>query len=277
MGVEGPPDGRLPSWFGVAATLIGAVVLGGLLGVVYSAAAGGIGASPSASASGSASEPVATPSPANPFADVTPDVGTPPPSPSASPSPTPSAEPTHVTAVAEECFFEGLQQPAAAGEQGELVAADDLRARLPTLHSFFAPEAYVGSSLTSSLGGAYVNGFEACLGADPATIRWGTTRGSDTLGVILFGAQVDGYTGPELADVIVEGSFPPNDPATLRTAEHGGWSYRTNDGGFAVTASADTVYWMQQFCCVDPGPDAELPTFDEIIHVYLDAIIDEPA
>lgn len=279
MTVDAPERRRRPPWFGAAATLVGAVLIGGLLGVAYTAAMGGLGRSPSVLGPPPASVALASEAP-NPFAEVTP-AGVPDPasatpsvSPSPSPSPTASAEPTHVTTVAERCFFTGLGRPAES-PPADVVAAEGLAARLPDIGSY-PPEGYVGSSLTSSVGGAYVNGFEECLGVDPATIRLGMTRGG-ALGVILFGGQVDGYTGPELADVIVDGTYPPNDPATLRTAEHDGWTYRTNDVGFAVTASDDTVYWMQEFCCVDPDPGAGLPTFDEIVRDYLEAIVDEPA
>lgn len=280
MSVDAPEGRRLPAWFGAAATLAGAVLTGGLLGVAYTAAVGGIGGSPSVLGSPPASVALASEAP-NPFAEVTPAgapasaSATPSASPSPSPSPTASAEPTHVTTVAERCFFTGLGRPAES-PPADVVASEGLAARLPDMGGSLPPEGYVGSSLTSSVGGAYVNGFEECLGVDPATIRLGMTRGG-RLGVILFAAQVDGYTGPQLADVIVDGTYPPNDPATLRAAEHDGWTYRTNDVGFAVTASDDTVYWMQEFCCVDPDPGVDLPTFEEIVREYLEAIVDEPA
>jgi hypothetical protein len=45
-----------------------------------------------------------------------------------------------------------------------------------------------------------------------------------------------------------------------------------------VTASEHTVYFMQAFCCVDYAePNPDIPTIDEIVEQYLDAIADEPA
>jgi hypothetical protein len=268
--VEPTPEPR--TWLAVAGVLVAAGLAGGLLGLIYTAATGGSGATLTPSV------PVASTSQL-PVAEFTPTLGSPPPS----PPPTPTAYPTPSLmaaspsggAVTEGCFFEGLGQPEVEGT--EPIVAEDLAARLPLLDPVAEPGAWVGSSLTSSLGGAYVNGFEACLGADPATIRFGTTRGRNTVGIALLAAQVDGYSGRELADVMVAGAHPDADMETLRVREHAGWTYRTSDAGFAVTASEDTVYWMQQFCCVDPGPDADLPTFDEVVRDYLEAIIDEPA
>jgi hypothetical protein len=188
----------------------------------------------------------------------------------------PSAEPSASVEVAEGCFLEGAELP--ERKPTPPIVAKDLRDRLPYLGYFSEPGAYVGSSITEGLGVGYVNGFIACTGADPDHIRYGAVSVGATLGVIPMAAQVDGWTGPQLAEVLLYGYVPAEKRADLQLATHDGWTYWFADWHIGIAASSDTVYWFQPFCCVDVGEDAEdLPTFQEIIEDYLDLINDRPA
>ena len=195
-----------------------------------------------------------------------------------SPLPTeaPSAEPSPPVEVAAGCFLKGSELPERKPKPP--VVAQDLQDRLPLLGYFSEPAAYVGSGITEGLGLGYVNGFISCTGADPEHIRYGAVSVGSTLGVIPMAAQVDGWTGPQLADVLLHGYVPAEQRATMREARHNGWTYRWSDWNIGIAASRDTVYWFQPFCCVDVGEDAEdLPTFREIIEEYLELINDRPA
>ncbi len=196
----------------------------------------------------------------------------------ATPSAVGSAAPAESFNVAEGCFLEGAQETAEPKPSIEPIVAEDLRDRLFSLGVFSEPIAYVGSSYQDGLGLAFVRGFAACTGADTSAIRFGAVEGGATLGIIPMAAQVDGFTGPQLAEVMVRGFLTDEQRVEIRTDRHRGWVYRWLPTGIAVTASADTVYWFQQFCCVEVGEDtSDLPTLTEIFHDYLDRINDEPA
>lgn len=261
----------------ISATFAGAIVAGGLLALIVTLAGRAIGTPASPAATGSETAAGETPPQTFSATPLATESASTRPSVTPSNSATPSATAVGDVAVTNRCFIEGMQQP--EGEPMEPVEAEDLASRLPWLSPMSDRNAWVGSSLTSGFGGAYVNGFEVCLGADPATIRWGRSGLGSVLGVLPMAAQVDGFTGAELAAVLIEGLLPAEQLAALETREHDGWTYRyVPDWGFAVTASADTVFWMQAFCCVDgTDDDAELPTFEEIIEHYLDETHDEPA
>jgi hypothetical protein len=258
----------------IAAVFASAIAAGGLLAVIVTMAGRAV-ASPTDSSPTAAVQESAPASLAATLQAAESPASAAPASPTASPNP--SATAAADISVAAGCFTKGIRQP--EGEPVQRIEAPDLANRLPFLSALSDRNAWVGSSLTAGLEGAYVNGFETCLDADPATIRWGHSTVGSSLGVIPMGAQVDGYTGPQLAEVLIGGFLGPEQFAALETREHDGWTYLyVPDWSFAVTASADTVYWMQSFCCVDVmDDDAELPTFEEIIEHYLDNIFDKPA
>ena len=271
-------DRRIPRWLAVAGVLVGAIVAGALLGALVTVVAGIGGKNETSPVAEPTSSPAAASGTFTPTESPSPSIA-----PSASESPVESAVPSNLppsgglqtpaVAVEQGCFAEGMRLP--QGQPTDPIVAEDLRSRLPFLSALSDANAWVGSSLTTGLAGAYVNGLEVCLDVDPATIRFGHVSVGTTLGVMPMAAQVDGFTGPELADVIVAGLLTPDEIALLSTAEHDGWTYRFVDWKLAVTASDDTVYWMQPFCCVNVI--ADLPSFEGIIREYLDATVDEPA
>ena len=202
--------------------------------------------------------------------------GTPTPQPSATQTGTPAATAAAATFPAG-CF--DIREATEEDQPAEMVVAEDLRDRLPIPDPVFSePMAYVGTSLTSGLGAAYLDALEACIGADRASMRFGWTQGGSTLGVIPMGLEVDGYSGWQLAVIAIDGNaLIPDLRSRLEIGEHDGWTYLYSPDGFAVTASAETLYLMQMFCCVDPGVGSELPTFEEVINDYLDRTRAEPA
>jgi hypothetical protein len=259
----------------VGAVLTGAILAGAALAVAVTAVAGALG--------GNAPSPVAIATPAavapttmnSPTAQQT---RRPTPSPSPRPSPTPSPSPSPTGSAARDgwiphgCFRDGLSQEV-EGPPGELIVAEDLKRRMPLPSHWSEAYAWVGSSANE----LFVSAFAACTGADPATIRVGTVSGGLTLGAVPFAIQVDGYTGAELVPILLDGYFHPEQQDVLVTGHHGDWTYVMHEEGFAVTASADTLYWIQVFCCVDiMDPDADLPSFKDIVHDYLDLTNDEP-
>jgi hypothetical protein len=159
-----------------------------------------------------------------------------------------------------------------------MVVAEGLRDRLPIPHPVVSePMAYVGTSLTSGLGAAYLDALEACTGADRASMRFGWTQGGSVLGVIPMGLEVDGYSGWELAAFAIDGNaLIPDLRSRLEVSEHGDWIYLFSPDGFAVTASTETLYLMQMFCCFDAGA-GDLPSFQEVVNDYLDRTRAEPA
>lgn len=139
--------------------------------------------------------------------------------------------------------------------------------------------AFVGTSLADgTIGGGYLAAFKSCSGADLANMRFGWVQFGETLGVIPMGVEIDGYTGWELAAMMIdENALDPELRSRLTLGEHDGWDYLYTEG-LALTASSTTLYIMQGFCCVDVGGDtADLPTFPEIINDYLDRTNDSPA
>jgi hypothetical protein len=161
-----------------------------------------------------------------------------------------------------------------------MVTAQALRDRLPKLDGPRSePEAYVGTSLVdATLGSAYLDAFQACSGADRGDMRFGWVDGGTTLGVVPMGVEVDGYTGWELAAMLIDGNaFDPNLRSKLAVREHAGWDYLSTEG-LTLSASESTLYMMQSFCCVEStGGDTEVPTYDEVVHDYLERINDSPA
>ena len=109
---------------------------------------------------------------------------------------------------------------------------------------------YVGSSANR----LFVSAFAACTGADPATIRWGGVNGGLTSGTFPQAIQIDGFTGPELAQIFVDGYLHPEQRAALEVGQHAGWTYRYLDKLIAITASPDTLYWYWVWPCCYEGP-----------------------
>jgi len=271
-----PPPAAVPRWAFVAGVLIAAIATGAVFGVLFTGVLGLLGRpDPSASLVARASpRPTAsaTASPPEPSATATPE-------PSSSPIPTASAEPTespppaaYPGALPDGCFTDGFLAPSPEEPPG-LIVAPDLRDRLPLPHWSSEPYAVVGSSDPD----LFVAAFAACTGADPATIRFGGVNGGSTHGVIPFAIQVDGYTGWELADIFIDGYLFPEQRAELQTGEHDGWTYRWLDWSIAITASADTLYWMWVAPCCYEGGDGQRPSFEAVIDSYLELINDEPA
>jgi hypothetical protein len=284
-----PPSSGAPStvprWASIAAGFAGAIVAGGLLGVLVTGAANLVGrndptAQPTPSATVRAAvDPTPAPSAtATPPATASP-ILAPSPSPTAEPSGEPRASPsaTPIGILPEGCFSEGFLVPSAE-EELEPVVVPNLRDRLPLPHPWLStPYAWVGSSLTDGFGEIFVNAFAACTGVDPSAIRYGAVSGGLTSGVLPQAIQVDGFTGPELADTLVEGYLWPQQIAELRTGTHDGWSYRYVDWFIAVTASADTVYWFWVFPCCYGNEGEDRPDFRDVVHEYLERVDDEPA
>ena len=167
------------------------------------------------------------------------------------------------------CFSEGLSHE---DESNEPIVAEDLLRRLPVPSYWSEPVAYVGSSANR----LFVSAFAACTGADPATIRWGGVNGGLTSGTFPQGLQIDGFTGPELAEILLDGYLHPQQREALETGHHNGWTYRYLDRQFAIIASADTVYWYWVWPCCYEGPIFVDHTFVDVIHEYLDLTRDVP-
>jgi hypothetical protein len=267
-----------PRWLVVSAGFMAAILAGGTMGALASTFLlnnSGVDAVPSdpvavTSASASTS-PTAT-------AEPTPQAPDPSPTATADATVTPQERSPSETVQpigAEGCFKTGSERQAAA-DAVEPIELPELAARLPDFSAHTDPEAYVGSSFTGGLGAAYVGGFAECTGVDESGIRFGHSTIGAVMGVVPMAIQVDGVTGPELVEILI-GALPAENVRLLRDGEYEGWSYRFTEG-FAVTASPDTLYLMQQFCCVDVmDENADIPTFEEIVLEYLSRFVDEPA
>ena len=155
---------------------------------------------------------------------------------------------------------------------GEPIIAEDLLRRLPIPSHWSEAYAMVGSSAN----GLFVSAFAACTGADPATIRYGVVQGGLISATMPLAIQVDGFTGPELVQILIDGYLLPEQRAALEVGTHAGWTYRYLDGQFAFTASPDTVYWYWvPPCCIEGNPFIE-HSFVEAVHQYLDLTNDVP-
>ena len=265
---------RLPRAAVVGAGLVGAVLAGATLAVLVTIVARGTGSGQlyQAPAVAATATPAATTSATSTPTDAPTPTASPSRQPTPSPDPTLEAEPPERSGIPEGCFSDGLQRESDAPAE-DLIVAEDLQRRLPLPGNFSEPHAWVGSSANE----LFVSAFAECTRADLATIRFGTVSGGLTLGAIPFAIQIDGYTGAQLAPILLDGMFHPEQRESLVIGHHDGWAYLMHESGFAVTASADTLYWIQLFCCVDiTDPDADLPSFTDIVHDYLDRIDDEP-
>jgi hypothetical protein len=211
------------------------------------------------------------------------------PSPTTAGSPASTRSQTPVTATATPS--RGTSDNAAPGcfaisvnteprKPGALITAQALQDRLPKLDAPRSePEAYVGTSLgVGTLGSAYLDAFQACTGADLGNMRFGWVDQGTKLGIEPMGVEVDGYTGWELAAVLIDdNAFDPDLRSKLGVREHAGWDYLSTEG-LSVTASETTLYIMQTFCCVEStGDEANTPTYDEVVRDYLERINDAPA
>jgi len=265
----------------IGAGLVGAILAGATLAVLVTFAAerfggGQVGQTSPVAATATPATSTSDPRPPTPTNAPTPaEASTRTASPSRQPTPSPDPTPTHAPeggGLPEGCFSDGLERESDAPPE-DLVIAEDLERRLPLPGVFSEPHAWVGSSANE----LFVSAFAECTGADPATIRFGTVSGGLTLGAIPFAIQIDGYTGAQLAPILLEGMLHPEQRESMVIGHHDRWAYLMHESGFAVTASADTLYWIQLFCCVDiMNPDAELPSFKDIVHDYLDRTDDEP-
>lgn len=264
----------LQPWVKVSAFLLGAIAAGAVLGVIVSAAGRGLATatpSPATTSPPHTAVAVATADP-TPTASSTPTTATS--EPSASPSPasrtSPSPSPQQVAAgLPEGCFSDGFLRE---GEWTDPIIAEDLLRRLPVPSYWSEPQALVGSSANS----LFVSAFAECTGADPATIRWGSVNGGLTSGTFPQAIQVDGYTGPELAQILIDGYLHPEQREALDVGHHAGWTYRYLDATIAITASADTVYWYWVWPCCYEGPLFTEHTFVDVVHQYLDLTNDVP-
>jgi hypothetical protein len=259
---------RLRPRLTVAAVLVGAIVVGGTAGVIVSMAGRGVAVSsplPTHTPTPAATA-VATPSPT--LASTTPEPSAPP-SPTSTPWPTPSIGPGDI-GLPDGCFSEGLLHEGEPAD--ELIVAEDLQRRLPLPGLWSEATALVGSSANS----LFVSAFAECTGADPAEIRWGTVNVGLLEATAPQAVQVDGYSGPELAQILVDGYLHPQQRAALETGQHAGWTYRYLDKTIAITASADTVYWYWVWPCCYEGPLFVERTFVDVIHEYLDLTYDDP-
>jgi len=183
---------------------------------------------------------------------------------------TPSVTPEPMTAhLPDGCFSEGL---AREGEWTDPIVAEGLLRRLPVPHWSSEPQALVGSSANT----LFVSAFAECTGANPAAIRWGSVNGGLIEATFPQAIQVDGYTGPQLAQILTDGYLHPQQREALEAGQHAGWTYRYLEGTIAITASADTVYWYWVWPCCIEGPLFAERTFTDVIHTYLDLTNDTP-
>jgi hypothetical protein len=169
----------------------------------------------------------------------------------------------------EGCFSEGLVRE---GEWTDPIVAEDLLRRLPVPDRWSEPQALVGSSANT----LFVSAFAECTGADPAAIRWGSVNGGLLEATFPQAIQVDGYTGPQLARILVDDYLHPEQREALEVGQHAGWTYRYLDRTIAITASADTVYWYWVWPCCIEGPLFAERTFTDVVHTYLDLTNDMP-
>ena len=262
----------IPPWIRVAAIFAGAIAVGAILAVVVTAAGRGLaGPAPSLSPSvvAAASVEPASPPPTRSSTPEPSEAPSPSPVATASASPDPSLVPAQA-GLPEGCFSEGLVREDDAAR--EPIIAKDLQRRLPLPSYWSEPTAVVGSSANR----LFVSAFAACTGADPAHIRWGGVNGGLISGTFPQAVQVDGFTGPELARILLDGYLHPEQRAALEVGHHAGWTYRFLDERFAVTASRDTVYWYWVWPCCYEGPLFQEQSFVEVIHTYLDLTNDDP-
>ncbi len=159
-----------------------------------------------------------------------------------------------------------------------MVPAEELRSRLPILDSPLSQRmAFIGTSLTDGgIASIYVSAFQACSGGGRASIRFGWVTRGEIAGVVPMAAEITGYSGWELAAMVIDGNA--QDPALrseLTFGAHRGWEYLYTDS-LALTASPTTLYIMQAYCCVD-ATRADTYRFDEVVNDYLDRTNDSPA
>jgi hypothetical protein len=256
----------------VAGFFAGAIAVGALLAFIATTAGRGLAGAtyPPATSTPVVSAVAATT--ADPTPSPTQRAGSPTPSATSTPiataSPGPTPEP--ITAgLPEGCFADGFIRE---GDWTDPIVADGLLRRLPVPHWSSEPQALVGSSANS----LFVSAFAECTGADPAAIRWGSVNGGLIGGTFPQAIQVDGYTGPQLAQILVEGYLHPQQREALEEGQHAGWTYLHLDQTFAVTASADTVYWYWVWPCCYEGPLFSDQSFAEVVETYLDLTNDEP-
>ena len=242
--------------------MAGAIATGAILAVLVTAAGRGIASvpQPPVPSTVALTDGAATVAPGTPAQATVAPTASPPPSMSPVPSPSASTDLSGV-GLPPGCFSDGLSRES---EVKEPIVAEDLQRRLPVPHWSSEAVALVGSSAN----GLFVSAFSACTRADPANIRWGTVSGG--VEMIPQAVQVDGFSGAQLAEIMLAGYLPPEHRVALEIGRHAGWTYLYLDQQFAITASADTVYWYWVPPCCYEGPIFTDHTFVDVLHRYLD-------
>ena len=200
---------------------------------------------------------------------------------SASSSDTPTPEPSpsaSVAAAVEPGCFDLTASTGTTAPMPSMVPAEELRNRLPILSPAFSQRmAFIGSSLTDGgIASIYVSAFQACSGAGRASIRFGWVKGGEEAGVVPMAVEINGYTGWQLAAMMIDGNAQdPTLRSRLTFGAHHGWEYLYTDS-LALSASSTTLYLMQAFCCVD-ATRTDTFSFEQVVNDYLDRTNDTPA